>query len=305
MDLSGYLLAPSVALSAWLQLLRDQLAAPRGIFWWPTLATALAGVLLVTLIRRNRRREETTTTRLRYTDFVRELPVDVLCFLAYTFCLVLLGPLLLKATIAGASLVFLLAGVPPARTDVTGMQEQLIVAALIFICSDFMLYWSHRLFHAFAPLWRLHRLHHRPAVLTPLTAFRFWPPESVVHFIAFSLGSGLAIGISAKILGIGVAPSTYAGLNVFLLAWYLAFSHLRHSHVPLRFPRWLSYVLASPHMHQAHHSIEARHHHRNYATALALWDWMFGTLLIPDAKEGFDFGVAPAAPTGRAKATQA
>ena len=42
-----------------------------------------------------------------------------------------------------------------------------------------------------------------------------------------------------------------------------------------------------------------------YATALALWDWMFGTLLIPDAKEGFDFGVAPAAPTGRAKATHA
>ena len=100
MDLSGYILAPSAALSARLQLLRDQLAAPRGIFWWPTLATALAGVLLVTLLRRNRTREETTTTRLRYTDFVRELPVDVLCFLAYTFCLVLLGPLLLKATIA-------------------------------------------------------------------------------------------------------------------------------------------------------------------------------------------------------------
>ena len=32
MDLSGYILAPSAALFAWLQLLRDQLAAPRGIF---------------------------------------------------------------------------------------------------------------------------------------------------------------------------------------------------------------------------------------------------------------------------------
>lgn len=298
MDLSGYLLAPSAALSAWLQLLRDQLAAPRGIFWWPTLATALAGVLLVGLLRRRQAHGQAAAPRPRHTGFLRELPVDVLCFLAHTFVLVLLGPLLLKATVAGASLVFLLAGVPPARTGVIGLQQQLVVAALIFLCSDFMLYWSHRLFHAFAPLWRLHKLHHRPAVLTPLTAFRFWPPESVLHFIAFSLGSGIAIGIAALILGIGVAPSTYAGLNVFLLAWYLAFSHLRHSHVPLRFPRWLSYVLVSPQMHQAHHSSEARHHHRNYATALALWDWMFGTLLIPDAADRFDFGVgaAPKAP---------
>ena len=56
MDLSGYMLAPAAAFTAWLQLLGDQLANPHGIFWWPTLATALAGVLLVSLIRRDRTR---------------------------------------------------------------------------------------------------------------------------------------------------------------------------------------------------------------------------------------------------------
>jgi sterol desaturase/sphingolipid hydroxylase (fatty acid hydroxylase superfamily) len=199
-------------------------------------------------------------------------------------------------TVAGTGLVFLLAGIPAMHTGSTNLTEQMVMAALIFICSDFFLYWSHRIFHLFNPLWRLHVLHHRPPVLTPITAFRFWPPEAAVHFIAFNLGAGIAIGIASTIFGIGVAPATYAGLNVFLLVWYLAFSHLRHSHVPLYFPRPFSFLFVSPHMHQAHHSIEVQHHHRNFGTALAIWDWMFGTLFIPAGNERFQFGVIDAEP---------
>ena len=80
------------------------------------------------------------------------------------------------------------------------------------------------------------------------------------------------------------------------LVWNLAFAHLRHSHVALPFPHWLSHVLVSPHMHQVHHSVEERHHDRNYATVFALWDWIFGSLYIPHPRERFRFGVEEAAP---------
>ena len=89
---------------------------------------------------------------------------------------------------------------------------------------------------------------------------------------------------------------TLLGVNVLSLAWNLGFAHLRHSHVALPFPRWLSYILVSPHMHQALHSADAAQHDKNFATVFALWDWMFGTLYIPDPKERFRFGLeAPAA----------
>jgi sterol desaturase/sphingolipid hydroxylase (fatty acid hydroxylase superfamily) len=43
-------------------------------------------------------------------------------------------------------------------------------------------------------------------------------------------------------------------------------------------------------MHQAHHSEDARHRDRNFGTALAVWDWMFGTLYLPQRGERFAFG---------------
>jgi sterol desaturase/sphingolipid hydroxylase (fatty acid hydroxylase superfamily) len=50
-------------------------------------------------------------------------------------------------------------------------------------------------------------------------------------------------------------------------------------------------VLISPAMHQMHHSIEPRHFNRNYGQALAIWDWMFGTLYVIHEKEVVTFGL--------------
>lgn len=286
MDISTYRFDLNASLHAWIEFLRVTLTEPRGLFWWPTLLAAAVGALLVFRSARLQ-----TSARL----YLRELPVDALCFLGYTLTIVLMSPLLFWATVGGTTLVFLAAGVPGASAAPLDFAQQMLVAALAFVFSDFFLYWSHRLFHWAKPLWLMHALHHRPPVLTPLTAFRFWPPEAACHFLAFNFGEGLAYGIACEFFGVNVTPLKYLGLNLFLIAWYLAFSHLRHSHVPLYFPRWLSHVLVSPHMHQVHHSADPRHHQRNFGTALAVWDWMFGTLIIPDKDERFRFGIdAPA-----------
>jgi sterol desaturase/sphingolipid hydroxylase (fatty acid hydroxylase superfamily) len=289
MDWSRFTLDWGAAYRQSLELLSRLFTDPSAPFWWPTLVAALLGATVLTAAARSKSRGFSSSA---LKPFAKELPVDVLCLLGYIYTQALMAPLLLLATIAGTTAVILTAGMPSTPASEAGFWAGLAVAALVFVCSDFMLYWSHRLFHWLKPLWLLHRLHHQPEVLTPITAFRFWPPETAVHFAAFALGEGIALGIAAEFLGTSLSPLKFAGINVFLAAWYLAFSHLRHSHVALYFPRWLSYVVLSPHMHQAHHSADPGLHNRNFGSGLGVWDWLFGTLHIPAREERFRFGVA-------------
>jgi hypothetical protein len=57
---------------------------------------------------------------------------------------------------------------------------------------------------------------------------------------------------------------------------------LRHSHLPLRFCAGLERMLVSPAMHQLHHSVDPRHHDKNFGLAFAIWDRLLGTLMLPD-----------------------
>ncbi len=242
--------------NAWLASFAGFFSNARALFWWPSIVTALLGAGVILLISTRRKAASPaaiapTPERKKLRDFLRELPMDITCYLGYT----------------------------------------LTQVALAFVMSDFCMYWSHRLFHGPRVLWWFHSLHHNPPVLTPVTAFRFWPPEAAVHFAAFNFGEGLALGIGNVAFGINITPLTYLGVNVFLLTWFLAFSHLRHSHIALGYPRWLSHILVSPHMHQAHHSVDPQHHHKNFGTALSLWDWLFGTLHIPAKDERYRFGI--------------
>ena len=283
----------AAAWSNWLRRLSAVLTDVGSPFWWPTLATALVAAMIILAMGRQRDRVPGSELPGR-SAFLKELWVDLGCFLANGFLAVLMAPLLVGATIAGTTLVILALGMPSAAAATPpDWAWSMAAAALAFVAGDFFLYWTHRAFHRFRPLWALHRLHHSPPVLTPVTAFRFWPPEQAVHMLGFNLGVGIALGLMFRMHGGAVPVTSYAGANIFLILWSLAFAHLRHSHVPMAFPRWLSHLLVSPHMHQAHHSVSARHHHRNYGTALAVWDWMFGTLYVPPTQERFRFGVEP------------
>src|SRR4051812_37176088 len=292
MDWSRYRLDWESAYRTWAELLLGFVTDPRAPFWWPTLAVAALGAALLFALAGSRFARHAASANT--SAYLKELPVDVLCFLGYTLTQALMGPFLALATIAGTAAVILTAGIP-APASQSPFAVNFAVAALAFACGDFCLYWSHRLFHRVNFLWALHKLHHQPAVLTPITAFRFWPPETAVHLAAFSLGEGIAFGIAAEFLGMSLSPTKFAGINVFLIAWFVAFSHLRHSPVALYFPRWLSFILVSPHMHQVHHSSDSTLHNRNFGTALALWDWMFGTLHVPAREERFSFGLTPVA----------
>lgn len=297
---------PLTASWNWLASLAGILTDPGSPFWWPTIIAALLGFAISAWVTgRSLREARAEALACVGPKMWRQLPVDLALMVVNAAIPFLLAPLFFLLSATGAVLGYLLlqpifgAPVPGVRLDTPAAMA--FAALVAFMFGDFSLYWTHRLFHRFGFLWRAHRMHHAPEILTPITAFRFWPQEQVVHIGFAGFMNGFGVGLVATMLGASVSPLTLLGVNVFSLAWNLAFSHLRHSHVAMPFPRWLSYVLVSPHMHQVHHSVEERHHDRNFATVFALWDWMFGTLYLPDPRERFRFGLdAPPAPAAEA-----
>lgn len=283
-------------LAGWGRYMAGLFSAATSPFWLPTLLLALVPVIWVLRAEgvawRDMPRRMVPRDPHLLRAFLRELPVDVGCFLGYSLLMVAVAPVAFLLTALGAGLVLVATGTPPQGQPLPQAWQMAVIALAAFAASDFMLYWSHRLFHRVPLLWRSHKLHHAPPVLTPLTAFRFWPWEHFAHLAGSAVGQGVALGLCIVALNVTATPMFVLGVNIFTLVWAAAFSHLRHSHVPLGFPRWLCFVLVSPHMHQAHHSTDPAHHGRNYATVFSLWDWMFGTLYLPGRGERFRFGLA-------------
>lgn len=159
------------------------------------------------------------------------------------------------------------------------------------VVHDFANYGSHYLMHRVPLLWEFHKVHHSAQVLTPITAFRVHPGE--ILFIDFI--EGLAFGIAAAIglwlFGAQTDPLRIFGLNVGIFVFYLLGANLRHSHIWLPYPKWLSHILISPAQHQIHHSSLPQHHDANFGVVFAFWDWLLGTLYVPKEREKLVFGL--------------
>ena len=103
-------------------------------------------------------------------------------------------------------------------------------------------------------------------------------------------GTGVVLGLAAYLTGQPVQGFTVLGVNVLVLLFSVAGSHLRHSHV------WLSYgaldrFFVSPAMHQIHHSCAPQHLDKNLGGMLTIWDRLAGTLYLPREGEALPLGL--------------
>jgi sterol desaturase/sphingolipid hydroxylase (fatty acid hydroxylase superfamily) len=149
-----------------------------------------------------------------------------------------------------------------------------VVAMVLAV--DFLRYWLHRACHAYAPLWRLHEVHHSPEVLYALNVGRFHPFEKALHFACDS----------APFLALGVAPEVLAGY--FLL--YAVNGFFQHSNLRLRYG-WLNYVVGSAQTHRWHHARDPRTAHCNFGNTTIVWDLAFGTWRLPKGGSVNDIGI--------------
>lgn len=156
----------------------------------------------------------------------------------------------------------------------------------VMLAGEFVFYWVHRMAHdpvRHPVLWKIHRTHHSGAHMNVTLKYRlnlFW-------FFIIPVGwvNGLA-------LYLGLTHGVIAYL-ILLQVWNL----VTHSHFrwddPIRRHRLagplfraLEHVFVSPGIHHTHHGYGGRNgaSYRNFCTILSLYDWLFGTLRIPDGR---------------------
>jgi sterol desaturase/sphingolipid hydroxylase (fatty acid hydroxylase superfamily) len=88
------------------------------------------------------------------------------------------------------------------------------------------------------------------------------------------------------------SPFEIGGTNLILVAFYFVTVHLQHSHVWIATTGLLGRVILSPAHHQIHHSDNPIHFDKNFGSCLSIWDWVFGTLHMPErTRERLNFGV--------------
>jgi sterol desaturase/sphingolipid hydroxylase (fatty acid hydroxylase superfamily) len=194
---------------------------------------------------------------------------------------------------ATALLMWTWFGIMPAAPSAWGA---LWGALVLFLASDFTGYAYHRLYHRVAFLWPFHAVHHAAEEMNPITAFRHHPLFSLSELVIYGVMLGVVQALAVVLLTGTMDLATLAGTNVFFAVFRLAGANLRHSHIWLRYPAWLEHILISPAQHQIHHSVDPRHHDRNYGEVLAVWDWIGGSLHVTRPEEaGLVFGLGDAA----------
>ena len=147
-----------------------------------------------------------------------------------------------------------------------------------FTIDDFSKYIVHRFMHKWPVLWALHKVHHSATVLTPMTVFRTHPLEGIIFSLRSAITQAIGISIFFYLFGNLVSLYTIVGVNIFVFVFNILGSNLRHSHIGIRYWKWLEYIFISPAQHQLHHSVAFEHHDKNFGAALAVWDWLFGSL---------------------------
>jgi sterol desaturase/sphingolipid hydroxylase (fatty acid hydroxylase superfamily) len=174
----------------------------------------------------------------------------------------------------------------------------LALATLLQLLASELAYWfAHYCFHKVPALWEFHKVHHSAEVMTTLTELRQHPVEIIAFINLIGLSTGIVFGVMTYAFGPGVRPFTLLNGNILLMAFLVTYGHLRHSHMWIAFTGLAGRILQSPAHHQLHHSANPAHYDRNLGFALAVWDWAFGTLLIPGRRrEPIMFGVGAEAP---------
>ncbi len=145
--------------------------------------------------------------------------------------------------------------------------------AIYLVATDFALYWIHRLFHR-GFLWKYHAVHHASKDVEWISAARFHPVN-----LAFGTA---AVDVAALLAG--VSPEVFIVLGPFsTIASVFVHANLNWTLGPFK------YLLVNPVFHRWHHVRVSEG--VNYASTLALWDWLFGTFHMPQGARPSDYGI--------------
>ena len=160
------------------------------------------------------------------------------------------------------------------------------------LVNDFLSYLLHLALHKTPILWEFHKVHHSATTMNPMTQYRIHPVELILNNVRGIMGFGLVTGVFDYYSNHELDTIVFIGANIFTFLFMFFGANLRHSHVKLKYPNFLEYIFISPYQHQIHHSINKDHYDKNMGSKLAIWDFIFGTLILSKETSRIRFGVA-------------
>lgn len=161
----------------------------------------------------------------------------------------------------------------------------------IVVINDFASFIVHYMMHKIPFLWEFHKVHHSATHLNPFTQYRIHPIELVINNLRGLFIKGVITGLFLYLGGGVVSLLTFLGINVLNFAFLFFGANLRHSHIKLKYFSFLEYIFISPFQHQIHHSNDSKHFDTNLGSRLAIWDYLFGTLIKSKEVEKLTFGL--------------
>lgn len=161
----------------------------------------------------------------------------------------------------------------------------------LFFIGDFASFFLHYLQHKIPFLWRFHKIHHSATVLNPITQYRIHPFELILLNVKTIVIMGLLMGVFEYFANQRISVYTYLGVNVLNFIFLFFGANLRHSSVAFKYPTFLEYIFISPFQHQIHHSENVKHFDKNLGSKLAIWDWLFGTLIVSKKVNKVHYGL--------------
>ena len=227
--------------------------------------------------------------------FSKSATSDYKVFFINQIIMLLISPHLLTQITIATALYFFFFEINFIEMGLFASSPKYLIVSLFtlahFVVDDFSKYIVHRWMHNWPFLWALHKVHHSATNLTPMTVFRTHPLEGLVFTLRSAFAQGVTISTFVYLFGGGVDLYTILGANLFVFFFNVFGSNLRHSHIGIRYWKWLEYVLISPAQHHLHHSIAKEHYNKNYGAALAIWDWIFGSLHHSEDTDNLTLGL--------------
>ena len=137
--------------------------------------------------------------------------------------------------------------------------------AFFWVTHDFYIYWFHRVQHQNRWLWRIHEAHHSGKDVDWLSGARSHSLEILINQTVEY----------APIVLLGAHPDVAVLKGILDACWGMFI----HANIGVRMG-WLQYVFNGPELHRLHHSA-VHDKAANFATKIAVWDWIFGTAYRP------------------------
>ena len=175
--------------------------------------------------------------------------------------------------------------------ELSSTNIMIIFTVMLFIFDDFTRFLLHYILHKVPFLWEFHKVHHSATVLTPFTVYRSHPVENYLYACRMALTQGFVVGLCYYLFGPTLKMLDIIGANIFVFAFNIMGSNLRHSHIWISWGDKIESIFLSPAQHQIHHSDNVKHFDKNFGTVISIWDRLFNCFIRASEVEELTFGI--------------